>query len=208
MAAEIATGIFDELHAPRELADAYWVLGSVLRRSGELAAAQTRLRLAIEVASTSRCVLSEAEATRELALVLAAQGNDGDAITLMGQAATELERSSPREPWRRRSRGPTPRACARGPICSRCWIRRRRRGHSGSRRARWPGPGTSGATRRRRSWPPCAGSGTRRRWGPGPRYSVGGGPMITQSLTVRACTSSDVKPYSGGVGTPSIPSIR
>ena len=95
IAAEMATGIFDELHAPRELADAYRVLGSVLRQSGELAAAQTRLRLAIEVASTSRCALSEAEATRELALVLAALGSDGDAIALMGQAAIELERFKP-----------------------------------------------------------------------------------------------------------------
>ena len=68
MAAETAASIFDELHAPLELADAYRILGMIFRRMGELPTAQTRLRLAIEVASTSRCALSEAEATRELAL--------------------------------------------------------------------------------------------------------------------------------------------
>jgi tetratricopeptide (TPR) repeat protein len=95
VAAETATSIFDELHAPRELADAYRVLGVVFRRLGELPAAQTRLRLAIEVASTSRCALSEAEATRELALVLAALGRTADAVALMGQAAADLERLRP-----------------------------------------------------------------------------------------------------------------
>ena len=95
VAAETAASIFDELHAPLELADAYRVLGAVLRRMGELPTAQTRLRLAIEVASTSRCALSEAEATRELALVLAALGRTDDAAALMGQAAAELERLKP-----------------------------------------------------------------------------------------------------------------
>ena len=59
------------------------------------AAAHTRLRLAIEVASTSRCALGEAEATRELALVLAGLGKEPDAFTLMGRAAAELERLKP-----------------------------------------------------------------------------------------------------------------
>ena len=95
VAAETAASIFDELHAPRELADAYRVLGAVFRRSGELAAAQTRLRLAIEVASTSRCALGEAEGTRELALVLAALGRHAEAVALMGRAAAELERLKP-----------------------------------------------------------------------------------------------------------------
>ena len=95
VAAETATSIFDELHAPRELADAYRVLGVVLRRLGELPAARTRLRLAIEVASTSRYALSEAEGTRELALVVAALGRTAEAVVLMGQAAADLERLKP-----------------------------------------------------------------------------------------------------------------
>ncbi len=94
-AAETAASIFDELHAPLELADAYRVLGGVFRRMGELPTAQTRLRLAIEVASTSRCALSEAEATRELALVLAALGRTTDAVALMAQATADLERLKP-----------------------------------------------------------------------------------------------------------------
>jgi tetratricopeptide (TPR) repeat protein len=103
VAAETAASIFDELHAPLELADAYRVLGAVFRRMGELPTAQTRLRLAIEVASTSRCALGEAEATRELALVLAALGRTDDAVALMAQAAADLERLKP-------ARAPTARA--------------------------------------------------------------------------------------------------
>jgi tetratricopeptide (TPR) repeat protein len=98
VAAETATSIFDELHAPRELADAYWVLGAVLRRSGELGLAQLRLRLAIEVAATSRCALGEAEATRELALVMAGQRKDAPAYELMAKAAAELDRLKPGGP--------------------------------------------------------------------------------------------------------------
>jgi tetratricopeptide (TPR) repeat protein len=114
VAAQTATSIFDELHAPRELADAYRVLGVVLRRLGELPAAQTRLRLAIEVASTSRCALSEAEATRELALVLAELGRTAEAGALMGQAAADLERLKPAS---------APAACVAGdfPASVRAW---------------------------------------------------------------------------------------
>ncbi|MBA3495687.1 MAG: hypothetical protein H0T86_01110 [Gemmatimonadales bacterium] len=95
LAAESASGIFDELHAPRELADAYRVRGSVFRKNGELGRAQARLRLAVEFASASGCALSEAEASRELALVLMALGRGADAAALMAQAAGELERLKP-----------------------------------------------------------------------------------------------------------------
>lgn len=74
------------------------MLGCVLRKSGALVAAQSRLRLAVEVASTSRCELSEAEATRELALVLAALGRRAEAAALMGQAVADLERFKPAGP--------------------------------------------------------------------------------------------------------------
>ncbi len=95
LAAESASDIFDELHAPRELADAYRVLGSVFRKTGELGPAQARLRLAVEIASTSRCALSEAEASRELALVLMGLGCAAEAAALMAQAAGVLERLKP-----------------------------------------------------------------------------------------------------------------
>jgi tetratricopeptide (TPR) repeat protein len=95
VAAETAAAIFDELHTPRELADAYCVLGAVCRRAGELVRAQSRLRMAIEIASTSRCALGEAEATRELALTLAAKGQRAQAVATMARAARELERLKP-----------------------------------------------------------------------------------------------------------------
>jgi tetratricopeptide (TPR) repeat protein len=95
VAAETAAGIFDELHTPRELADAYCVLGALCRRAGDLAMAQSRLRLAIEIASTSRCALGEAEATRELALTQAARGLRAQAVATMARAARELERLKP-----------------------------------------------------------------------------------------------------------------
>ena len=98
MAAETAAGIFDELHTPRELADAYCVLGAVCRRAGDLVTALSRLRLAIEIASTSRCALGEAEATRELALTLAAKGQRAQAVATMARAALELERLKPAGP--------------------------------------------------------------------------------------------------------------
>jgi HD-GYP domain-containing protein (c-di-GMP phosphodiesterase class II) len=81
---------------------------------GELPTAQTRLRLAIEVASTSRCALSEAEATRELALVLAALGRTADAVVLMAQAAADLERLKP-------ARAPTAGRAGDYPASVRAW---------------------------------------------------------------------------------------
>jgi tetratricopeptide (TPR) repeat protein len=95
LAAETAAGIFDELHAPRELADAYRVLGCVLRKTGEPARAQGKLQLAVEVAATSRCALGEAEATRELALTLAALGRTEEAVGTMARAAAQLDRLKP-----------------------------------------------------------------------------------------------------------------
>jgi HD-GYP domain-containing protein (c-di-GMP phosphodiesterase class II) len=92
IAAEAAASIFDETHAPRELADAYRVMGAIYRDAGELIRAQTRLQLAVEVAVTSRCASSEAEATRELALVLASLGRRDEAMDLMARAVGQLDR--------------------------------------------------------------------------------------------------------------------
>jgi len=97
-AAEAAAGIFEELQSPREVADAYVALGTVLRRSGELPAAQARLRMAAEVAAVARCAASEAEARRELALALAELGCIGDAVACMGEATVLLERAKPAGP--------------------------------------------------------------------------------------------------------------
>jgi tetratricopeptide (TPR) repeat protein len=83
IAAETAAGIFDEAHAPRGLADAYRVLGTLHRHEGELGHAQARLQLAMEIAATSGSASSEAEARRELALVLESLGRPGEARDLM-----------------------------------------------------------------------------------------------------------------------------
>ena len=97
-AAELAAGIFEELKAPRELADAYVALGTVLRRSGDLAAAHARLRIAVEVAAVASCVAGEAEARRELALTLAQLGCTDDAVAAMAEATVMLERARPAGP--------------------------------------------------------------------------------------------------------------
>jgi hypothetical protein len=67
----------------------------VLRRSGQLAPAQARLRLAIEVAAAAGCELSAAEAIRERALVLAQLGCTAEAVAGMAEAAGMLERLKP-----------------------------------------------------------------------------------------------------------------
>jgi len=97
-AAEVAVGIFEELQSPRELADAYVALGTVLRRSGELSAALARLRIAAEIAAVANCLAGEAAARRELALTMAQVGNIGEAVTAMAEATVLLERARPAGP--------------------------------------------------------------------------------------------------------------
>lgn len=95
LAADAAVGIFDEMHAPRELADACRVLGAVLRHTGELGRAQAKLQLAVEVAANAGSELGEAEAMRELALTLASLDRREAAVALMSRAAIELDRLKP-----------------------------------------------------------------------------------------------------------------
>jgi HD-GYP domain-containing protein (c-di-GMP phosphodiesterase class II) len=82
LSADAAAGIFDELHAPPELADAHRVLGIVSRESGDLPQARTRLRFAVEVAGSSGSPWGEAEAMRELAVVCALSGRRSEALEL------------------------------------------------------------------------------------------------------------------------------
>jgi tetratricopeptide (TPR) repeat protein len=95
LAAETATQIFEELHSPRDLCDAYRILGAVSRHEGQLGQAQSKLRLAIEVAAAERCAMTEAEASRELAMVLALQGRRDEASATMSGAARALDRLKP-----------------------------------------------------------------------------------------------------------------
>ena len=95
LAAETAASIFDETHAPRELSDAYRLLGTVLRHAGEVRRALGKLQLAVEVAATSGSAVAEAEASRELAIVLALLGRRDEARPMMAQAAQALDRLKP-----------------------------------------------------------------------------------------------------------------
>ena len=65
--AESALAIFDRLGARLDKADAYKVIGMVYRETGRQALAESRLRTAIGLAVGTGSVLSEAEASRELA---------------------------------------------------------------------------------------------------------------------------------------------
>ena len=86
LSADAAAGIFDELHAPPELADAHRVLGIVHRDSGDLPEAQTRLRFAVEAAGSAGSHSGEAEALRELAVVCALSGRRREALELAVEA--------------------------------------------------------------------------------------------------------------------------
>jgi putative nucleotidyltransferase with HDIG domain len=78
--AEAALRIFDQLGARLDKADAYKVLGSVYRETGHHSVAESRLKAAIDLAVETGSVLSEAEASREMALLLQAMGRNQDAL--------------------------------------------------------------------------------------------------------------------------------
>ncbi|MGH7631381.1 MAG: HD domain-containing phosphohydrolase [Gemmatimonadales bacterium] len=84
--AEAALAIFDQLGARLDKADAYKLIGRVYRETGRWALAESRLRGAIELAVSTDSVLSEAEASRELALLYQAMGRNQDALGLLNTA--------------------------------------------------------------------------------------------------------------------------
>lgn len=84
--AEDALSIFNELHAQLDKADAYKMLGVVFREIGRPALAESRLQTAIQLAVTSGAVLSEAEASRELAVLYQVLGRNQEALTLLNSA--------------------------------------------------------------------------------------------------------------------------
>lgn len=81
--AEEALAIFNELNAQLAKADAYKMLGMIFRETGRPALAESRLRTAIELAIATGALLSEAEATRELALLCQSMGRNQDALGLL-----------------------------------------------------------------------------------------------------------------------------
>lgn len=84
--AEAALGIFDQLGARLDKADAYKVIGVVFRETGRYALAESRLRAAIDHAVSTGSVLSEAESSRELARLFQAMGRNQEALTLLNSA--------------------------------------------------------------------------------------------------------------------------
>lgn len=81
--AEEALRIFDDLGAPRHKADAYKVLGIVYRETARPALAEARFRAAIDLAVEAGAALSEAETSRELAILYQNQGRNQDALKLL-----------------------------------------------------------------------------------------------------------------------------
>lgn len=84
--AEQALAIFDRLGARLDKADAYKVLGVVYRETGRFTLAESRLHAAIEQAVATGSVLSEAEASRELARLYQGMGRNQEALQLLNAA--------------------------------------------------------------------------------------------------------------------------
>jgi len=78
--AERALGIFDRLESLRDRSAANRVLGVVFRETRRPALAESRLRSAVEIAISTHCPLSEAEARQELAELYRRQGRSADAL--------------------------------------------------------------------------------------------------------------------------------
>jgi putative nucleotidyltransferase with HDIG domain len=84
--AEAALGIFNQLESRLDKADVYKVLGVVYRETGRQALAESRLRAAIDQAVSTGSVLSEAEASRELARLYQMMGRNQEALQLLSAA--------------------------------------------------------------------------------------------------------------------------
>jgi len=84
--AEAALAIFDQLDSRADKSEAYKMIGMVYRETGRPALAESRLRTAIDLAVSAGSVLNEAEASRELALLMQAMGRNQDALTLLNTA--------------------------------------------------------------------------------------------------------------------------
>jgi len=84
--AESALAIFDRLDSRSDKSEAYKMIGMVYRETGRLSLAESRLRTAIDLAVSAGSVLNEADATRELALLMQAMGRNQDALALLNSA--------------------------------------------------------------------------------------------------------------------------
>ena len=84
--AEAALAIFNQLGARLDKADVYKVLGVVYRETGRHALSESRFRSAIDQAVSTGSVLSEAEASRELARLYQMMGRNQEALRLLSAA--------------------------------------------------------------------------------------------------------------------------
>jgi len=84
--AEAALAIFDQLDSRADKSEAYRMIGMVYRETGRPALAESRLRTAIDLALSAASVLNEAEASRELALLMQTMGRNQDALGLLNAA--------------------------------------------------------------------------------------------------------------------------
>jgi putative nucleotidyltransferase with HDIG domain len=84
--AEQALAIFNEMDSRLDKADAYQILGRIYRETGRVQLAESRLRTAIELAVATGSVLSEAETSRELAMLYQASGRTQEALRSLNSA--------------------------------------------------------------------------------------------------------------------------
>lgn len=86
--AEVALAIFDGLDSRRDKGAANRVLGMIYRESERPALAESKLCSAIEIARSSACPLSEAEARREIAVLYQHLGRRTDALYQFDKASS------------------------------------------------------------------------------------------------------------------------
>ena len=84
--AEGALALFDQLGDRGTKADAYRMIGMVYRETGRGALAESRLRSSIELAVAAGSALSEAESSRELAILYQGMGRNQEALTLLNRS--------------------------------------------------------------------------------------------------------------------------
>ncbi len=84
--AEASLSIFEQLRCHPDKADAYKVIGMVFRDTGRPVLAEDRLRAAARIAADTSSVLTEAESSRELAILYQGLGRNQEALRLLNHA--------------------------------------------------------------------------------------------------------------------------
>jgi tetratricopeptide (TPR) repeat protein len=90
--ADQALRIFNEVEARRDKAGAHRLLGMVFRQRGQMALAESHLRSALEIAASTDCPLTEADAARELARLYQGQHRLDAALNLLQRARAVYQR--------------------------------------------------------------------------------------------------------------------